>query len=108
VTLDAAGNTTADIAENLAFTYDDHNRMVEAYVGAVLQASYVYNGQGQRTKKVEATGDERTFVFHYGLGGKLLGETVYDDLGAKIEERDYLWLDMLPVAQSIRTKSTSG
>jgi hypothetical protein len=28
-------------------------------------------------------------VFHYGLGGELLGETVYDDVGAKIEERDY-------------------
>jgi RHS repeat-associated protein len=107
VTLDAAGNTTADIAENLSFTYDDHNRMVEAYVGAVLQASYVYNGQGQRVKKVEATGAERTFVFHYGLGGELLGETVYDDVGAKIEERDYLWPDTLPVAQSERAFSGS-
>src|SRR6185436_19811671 len=34
VTLDAAGNTTADPAESLSFVYDDHKRMVEAYVGA--------------------------------------------------------------------------
>jgi hypothetical protein len=44
--------------------------MVETYAGAVLQASYVHNGQGQRVKKVEATGDERTFVF---LSGKKEG-----------------------------------
>jgi RHS repeat-associated protein len=107
VTIDAAGNTTADPAENLSFTYDDHNRMVEAYVGAVLQSSYVYNGQGQRVKKVEATGDERTFIFHYGLGGELIGETIYSDTGAKIGERDYLWLDTLPLAQSEREFSGS-
>ena len=68
---------------------------------------YVYNGQGQRVKKVEATGDLRTFVFHYGPRGELLGETVYDQYGVKIRERDYLWLDMLPLAQSERTFSGS-
>jgi RHS repeat-associated protein len=102
VTIDAAGNTTADITENLSFVYDDHNRMVEAYVGAVLRATYVYNRHGQRVKKIEATGDERTLIFHYGLDGELLGETVYDDLGARIGERDYIWVDTLPIAQSER------
>lgn len=102
VTLDYAGNTTADVEEALSFTYDDNNRMVEAYVSSTLQASYVYNGQGQRVKKVEATGDERTFLFHYGPSGELIGETIYDDMGAKIGERDYIWLDDLPVAQSER------
>jgi RHS repeat-associated protein len=33
--------------------------------------------------------------------------TVYDDVGAKIEERDYLWLDTLPIAQSQRSFSGS-
>lgn len=103
VTLDAAGNTTADPTLNVSFVYDDHNRIVEAYVGALLQASYVYNGQGQRVKKVEATGAQRTIVYHYGLGGELIGETIYSDVGAKIDERDYLWLDALPLAQSERT-----
>jgi RHS repeat-associated protein len=107
VTLDDAGNTTADPEEDLSFTYDDHNRMVEAYVDSVLQASYVYNGHGQRVKKIEATGAERTIVYHYGLSGELLGETIYSDAGAKIGERDYLWLDSLPIAQSEREFSGS-
>jgi RHS repeat-associated protein len=107
VTLDAAGNTTSDVAQNLSFGYGDHNRMLEAYVGGVLQATYVYNGQGQRVKKVEATWQFRTFVYHYGLSGELLGETVYDQYGARIGETDYLWLETLPVAQSQREFSGS-
>jgi RHS repeat-associated protein len=105
VSLDAEGNTLANPAENLSFTYGSHNRMIEAYVGAVLQATYVYNGQGQRVKKVEATGAQRTFVYHYGLSGELLGETIYSSAGAKIGERDYVWLDTLPIAQSERVFS---
>lgn len=108
VSIDAAGNTTVDPAESTSFVYGDHNRMLEAYVGGVLEATYVYNGQGQQVKKVEATGAQRTFIFHYGLDGELIGETVYDALGAKIGERDYLWLDSLPLAQSERTFSGSS
>jgi RHS repeat-associated protein len=108
VTIDDAGNTTADPTENVSFVYDDHNRMVEAYVGAVLKASYVYNGRGQRIKKTEATGAQRTIVYHFGLDGELLGETVYNSAGAKIGERDYLWLDTLPLAQSERTFSSGS
>lgn len=107
VTLDSAGNMTADPAEDLSFIYDDHNRLIEAYVSSMLQASYIYNALGQRVKKVEAAGGERTFVLHYGINGELLGETVYDDQGSKIAERDYLWLDALPMAQSERTFSGS-
>jgi YD repeat-containing protein len=90
VTLDAAGNTTADDGQGLGFWYDDHNRLTEAYVSSTLQATYAYNGQGQRVKKVEATGAERTIVYHYGLAGELIGETIYDDGGARIGERDYV------------------
>jgi RHS repeat-associated protein len=103
VTIDAAGNVTADPAEDLTFTYGDHNRMLAAYVGGTLKATYVYNGHGQRVKKVEATGAQRTVIFHYGADDELIAETVYDSSGAKIEERDYVWLDTLPVAQSERT-----
>jgi RHS repeat-associated protein len=81
--------------------------MVGAYVDAQLKATYLYNGQGQRVKKTEATGAERTIVYHYGLSGELLGETVYSDTGAKIGERDYVWIDSLPIAQSERTFSGS-
>jgi RHS repeat-associated protein len=105
VSIDDAGNTTDDPTEDLSFVYDDHNRMIEAYVGAVLKASYVYNGHGQRIKKVEATGSQRTFIFHYGMGGELIGETVYNSGASKIGERDYVWLDTLPIAQSERVFS---
>jgi RHS repeat-associated protein len=108
VTIDSAGNTTADPTLNVSFVYDDHNRMVEAYAGAVLQASYVYDGRGRRVKKIEATGAQRTLIYHYGLGGELLGETIYSSAGAKIGERDYLWVDSLPLAQSERTFSGSA
>ena len=105
ISLDAAGNTLANPAENASFTYGAHNRMLEAYVGAVLKATYGYDGRGQRIKKVEATGAQRTFIYHYGQGGELLGETIYSSAGAKIGERDYLWLDSLPLAQSERAFS---
>lgn len=107
VTIDSAGNTTADTVQSLAFTYGDHNRMATASVGGVQQASYTYNGQGQRITKVESTGSLRTFVFHYGLNGELIGESVYDSFGNLVEERDYLWLDSLPLAQSERAFSGS-
>jgi RHS repeat-associated protein len=105
VTLDAAGNTLGNPAENLSFTYGAHNRMLEAYVGGVLKATYVYDGRGQRMKKIEATGAQRTFIYHYGQGGELIGETVYSSVGAKIGERDYVWLDTLPIVQSERAFS---
>ena len=105
VTLDAAGSTLGDPAESLTFTYGSHQRMLEAYGGGVLKASYVYDGRGQRIKKIEATSPNRTIVYHYGPAGELLGETIYSSAGAKIGERDYLWLDTLPLAQSERTFS---
>jgi RHS repeat-associated protein len=103
VTLDAAGRTLSNPAEAVSFTYGPHDRMLDVYVGAVLRASYVYNGRGQRLKKVEATGARRTFVYHYGQSGELLGETVYSSAGAKIGEKDYMWLETLPLAQAERT-----
>jgi RHS repeat-associated protein len=106
VTLDAAGNTLENPAENLSFTYGAHNRMLQAYVGGVLQGTYTYNGRGQRIIKIEApSAGGRTLVYHYGLDGNLLGETILDSGGAKIGERDYVWLDSMPVAQIERTFS---
>lgn len=105
VSLDSAGNTLANPDENLSFSYGSHNRMVEAYVGGVLRATYVYDGDGRRTKKIETTGAQRTFTYHYGLSGELLGETIYTSAGAKIGERDYVWLETLPIAQSERVFS---
>ena len=84
VSLDAAGNTLGNPTKDRSFIYGAHTRMLEPYVGGVLQAPYVYNAKGQRLKKIEATGAQRTIVYHYGLTGELIGETVYTSAGAKI------------------------
>ena len=105
VNLDSAGNVLANPAENVSFTYGAHNRILQAYVGSVLKASYVYDGRGQRVKKIEATGAQRTIIYHYAKDGELIGETIYSSAGAKIGERDYVWLDTLPLAQSERVFS---
>jgi len=52
-----------------------------------------------------ATGAQHTFVYHYGIGGELIGETVYSSAGAKVGERDYVWLETLPIAQSERDRA---
>jgi RHS repeat-associated protein len=105
VTQDSAGNTTADATQNVSFTYRDHNRMSTASVGGVLQADYRYNGHGQRVKKLEATGSSRKFIYHYGVNGELIGESVYNSGGTLIEEHDYIWLETLPLAQAEQTFS---
>jgi RHS repeat-associated protein len=105
VSLDAAGNTLSDPAENLSFSYGADNRVVESYVGGGLRATYAYDGRGRRVAKSETTGAQRTTVYHYGSRGELIGETVYSSAGGKVAEREFLWLDSLPLAQSDRTFS---
>ncbi|TFH48601.1 MAG: RHS repeat protein, partial [Lysobacterales bacterium] len=85
-TYDAAGNTLTDGPGGHAFTYDNTNRLVQVRVGGVLQATHTYNAHGQRVKKVEATGAQRTFYFHCGRSGELLGETIYNSAGQKLSE----------------------
>ncbi len=62
-----------------------------------LRAGYIYNGMGQRTRKIvhEAEGRRRTTLYHYDLQGRLLTET--DAAGTVL--RDYLWTHEQPVAQ---------
>jgi RHS repeat-associated protein len=86
ISLDAAGNTTSDGARS----YSYHQA---GTLGAVTGiATYRYNAQRQRTRKV--MGSEAT-VYHYDLAGNLIAETRVD--GSLI--RDYVWVDATPVAQ---------
>ncbi|MCB2184463.1 MAG: RHS domain-containing protein, partial [Desulfobulbaceae bacterium] len=86
---DAHGNITA--RNNLSFVYNDNNRLQEAWLGGVLQASYFYNGFGQRIKKV--SGGE-TIVFHYDPAGNLISE---DNLTTS-QQKDYIYRDSTPLA----------
>ena len=74
------------------YVYNDHGRLAEVYDGATLIATYTYNAQGLRKRKVTAT---ETTVFHYNLLGRLLAETS-DDGTAK---RSTVWLNGAPVVQ---------
>jgi YD repeat-containing protein len=73
------------------FTYKENNRLIGVAEDGEPLAEYVYNGLGQRTKKVTAAG---TTIFHYDQGGKLIAET--DQQGNLM--KDYVYLDDVPLA----------
>ncbi len=81
--------------------YNDAGRLWRLYEGEgadkPLRAGYIYNGMGQRTRKIvhEAEGCRRTTIYHYDLQGRVLTET--DAAGTVL--RDYLWTHEQPVAQ---------
>ena len=89
---DLAGNRTSDRNGTRTFEYNNAGRLFKVYEGGALIATYTYNYQGQRTRKVTASG---TTVYHYDLNGSLISET--DELGAPI--RDIVYRDTVPVAQ---------
>jgi RHS repeat-associated protein len=79
--------------------YNDAGRLFELREGGILVAQYVYNDEGQRTRKTvfNSNGSVRAItIFHYDHSGYLITETT--EVGDLI--RDYLWLEgMIPVAQ---------
>ncbi len=88
---DAAGNLITD-EQGRTYTYNNVGRLSEVKQGTNTLATYVYNAQGQRTRKVTPSG---TTVYHYDLAGNLMSETT--GTGAPI--RDYVWQDETPIAQ---------
>jgi RHS repeat-associated protein len=71
----------------------------KVYEGGQLIATYIYNAQGQRTRKIT---DTETIVYHYDLSGNLISEIT--DTGDAI--RDYVYLNSVPVAQIATDGST--
>ncbi len=96
---DLAGNRTSDQNGNRTFEYNNAGRLFKVYEGTTVTAVYTYNYQGQRTRKVTASG---TTVYHYDLNGSLISET--DELGAPI--RDIVYRNTVPVAQIDSSLST--
>ncbi|WP_284343757.1 RHS repeat-associated core domain-containing protein [Dyella mobilis] len=90
LTVDANGNTTAmtQAGSTYGFGYNDRNRMAVAQLGGSTLANYTYDALGQRIQKV-ANGQTESYV--YNETGQLLAE-----YGAT--NRDYLWMDGIPVA----------
>jgi RHS repeat-associated protein len=88
ISLDAAGNTLAD-GLGRSFSYNQAGQLSAVPSNG---ASYAYNHQRQRARKI--VGSEAT-VYHYDLAGNLLAETRTD--GTLI--RDYVYLDSMPIAK---------
>ena len=77
-----------------ATTYNDANRRYQVFAPGVIEpiATYIFNAQGQRTRKITADG---TVIYHYDSHGMLITET--RATGELI--KDYIWNGMSPVAQ---------
>jgi RHS repeat-associated protein len=86
---DLNGNTAS--ANNRIYNYDYSNQLTSVIENDTKIAEYVYNGAGQRIKKV--TQDE-TRIFHYDTLGHLIAET--DQKGMTLAE--YVYLGDQPLA----------
>jgi len=75
-----------------AFTYNNTGRLFQVFDNGTLTATYIYNGNGLRTRKITAAG---ITLYHYNQQGKLIEETRED--GTPV--RDYIRQDNEPVAQ---------
>ena len=83
---------------NREMTYNAAGRLFQVFHDGALTAEYVYNDNGQRTRKVvhDGLGGTTTTVYHYDIFGHLISET--DELGTL--NKDYIWLEnLIPVAQ---------
>jgi len=96
---DAVGNLLSDQAGQTGFTYGDHDRMSE-FSSDRLEASYRYNGRGERTYKAVRKGRSTQQVYYvYDESGRLLSELTYADGGYFLSvRREYVYLEDLPVA----------
>ncbi|MCK4587001.1 MAG: RHS domain-containing protein, partial [Gammaproteobacteria bacterium] len=96
ITHDAVGNRTSDpmgtSGGNRTFEYNNAGRLHKVYESSILISTYTYNYQGQRTRKVTATG---TTLYHYDLSGNVISETTE----AGVAKRDYVLSNSVPVAQ---------
>jgi len=84
---DAAGNTRDNTDRQ--FAYGDHNRLKAAQAAQTPVATYTYNGNGARVKKVATA----TTLYYYDQSGLLLAEL--DEEGTT--QREYLYGDGQPV-----------
>ena len=95
IVMDPNGSTTNN--GQAQFTYDTRGRMVSATTAAGV-VQYQINALGQRVQKtLIGTGGNPNVatIYHYDLGGKLLGEVTGSGGGS---DTSYVYLDDIPVA----------
>ncbi|WP_099226388.1 RHS repeat-associated core domain-containing protein [Pseudomonas viridiflava] len=109
--IDAAGNHTQ--IDGRRFVYDNQGRVSEVYRANIYKiADYKYNALGQRIiKRTYDMGSQApvgTTSYLYGLGGKLIGQTSYDEKGQKTSGQYWFWLGNMPLAQLTANFSSLG
>ncbi|MGH1375980.1 MAG: RHS repeat-associated core domain-containing protein [Alphaproteobacteria bacterium] len=90
IATDVAGNLTQDVTRSYGVDAAGHVETIT--MGGNIVATYTYDANNQRVKKVTST-DTTHYV--YGAGGLLYGE--YDALGNVV--REYVYLNGSPIAQ---------
>lgn len=94
---DGAGRLTAD-GTGRTFDYNQAGQLAQVKQGGTLIASYYYDGNGLRTRKVttaSAPQGVQTILYVYDQWGKIIAEV--SGSGAPI--RAYIWRDNTTVAQ---------
>lgn len=99
-TYDANGNTSANAVagQTYGFGYDGRNRMSVVQLNGQTVATYRYNALGERISKVATMPQAVTEEFIYDPDGRLI-----EEYGTT--NRDYIWLDNVPVAAIDTTAS---
>ena len=72
------------------FVYGDNNRLQEVQLNGATLASYIYNGHGERVRKV----DHATTYYHYDQAARLIAEL---DARGRVQA-EYVYLDGEPLA----------
>ncbi|WP_266169716.1 RHS repeat domain-containing protein [Dyella subtropica] len=101
-TYDANGNTTGSATggDTYGYGYNGRNRMTVVQRNGQTVATYSYNALGQRIAKTVTFPQAVSQRFAYDEASRLIGE--YGTVN-----RDYIWLDDLPVAVVDTTGITS-
>lgn len=92
-TYDANGNTTGNStgSDTFGYGYNGRNRMTVLQRNGQTVANYSYNAMGQRVSKAATSPQTVNQRFTYGEESQLLSEY-------GTTNRDYIWIDGLPVA----------
>jgi len=92
-TYDANGNTTGNATggQTFGYGYDGRNRLTVVQANQQTIGTYTYNAFGERIAKAATSPQAINERFAYDESNKLLGEYGFSN-------RDYIWMDSMPVA----------
>jgi len=107
---DEAGNTLSARNGKYDYLYNDSGRISSIAKFSEVTASYLYNGLSQRVQRIKYKDDGiiRTFHYYYDAAGQLLGQVRYNNEGIKKQEKQFVWLGTMPVAQIVTRYKKNG